>query len=91
MHKVSVEDINNLELKERRHQFNVDPRVKAVWDAVAELEVGEGVVVKNSEWPHKGKPNTASLPTQFRKENPDFKIGVRGLADGTGFVIIRTA
>lgn len=53
------------------------------------LEIGEGLVIKNTEWSMKGTPNSTFLNNVFKKFGMEKGFRIKSMQYGKEFLIIR--
>lgn len=88
MKKLSLQEIEKVEFK--TYGLNgIDTTKSPFYQAVNELEVGEGLHVTQQEFARKTKVSNASLPKWITGTGKKFVV--RTLKDGSSFVIIRKA
>ena len=84
MEKLNAEQLSRIELAP---STGMGTPSTPFFEAMKDLLVGEGVVIKDVEWPLKNRPNVSTIPPRLR--TPERKFSARALADQSGFVIIR--
>lgn len=92
MEKLTSEDVKNVEVKPGSTK-TAHPFVMDFYRQCATLGVGEGMKVLKSEWPLRGNPYIGGSRVSKGKYgmSPDSAYKTMQLADGTGWVVTRTA
>lgn len=89
MHKLSTTRIAKLRFKTHAIQ---ETATQELLRRAQKLEIGEGILIKTKEWPHKSNPcNTVAHKALYGKRHPIFgwKFSRRTLANDRGWAIIR--
>lgn len=83
------EEVSSYRVKNRGFYKQTSPLVTELLELVKTLDVNEGITIPFSEWTLKTQPGNALHP--YRKQVKEEKqFSQRNLADGTGWIVIRT-
>lgn len=86
MQILNSNEISTLELKERAGKMS--SKARPIYDLINTLELGQGLKVEKSSWPHKSHPSNGIFPKDIRTN--ERKYATRSLVDNSAWVIVRT-